>query len=109
MPVPNCLNHMKRSSDPFERTRSYAQCIRDQISAEWAHCEDQVEYCLARGDIDQAEFCRRQYIERIEMLEQELRDTILAMPPFLTLEGMVYHRHPLTPENEHILREAMRA
>jgi hypothetical protein len=75
-----------------------------EIKREWRNIEPELKRCLKQGDYERERLIRSRAVEREEELIRQWIEWRSTQPPFITKEGKYYYRHPITPENEHLLK-----
>jgi len=73
------------------------------LTAEWQRIAPDLDTCLERGDYDMERILRGAAFERQRELIQQWQAWRVTLPPFTTKERGYYQRHPITPENRHLL------
>ena len=76
------------------------------LSNEWNRIEPELNLCLAEGDYYAERILRGRAFERQRELIRQWQDWRITLPPFTTKEKGYYQRHPITPENRHLLSPA---
>lgn len=72
----------------------------------WKHYEPELKRLVERGECDRECELRKKVAQEAYKIRRELIHERLQQPPFLTEERRGWLvRHPVTSENEHILRE----
>lgn len=74
------------------------------IAKEWRHVEPELKRCVKRGEYERERWLRARTAERVRELTEQWREWRLSKPPFVTKEKWYYVRHPVTPENFHLLQ-----
>jgi hypothetical protein len=79
--------------------------MHPSIKRVWEHYEPEMLRCVARGDYYGEKVLRSRAIREAEEVRQSLIAERLQRPPFLTHQNGFFYMHPVTPDNEHLLRE----
>ncbi len=73
------------------------------IAKEWRAAVPELNRCLKSGEYEHERFLRARMQERQQELVREWREWRLTLPPFMTKEKGFYMKHPVTPDNAHLL------
>jgi hypothetical protein len=74
------------------------------IAKEWRAIEPELKRCLKIGHYESERLLRSRATERQRELVRQWEEFRLTLLPFMTKEKGYYVRHPVTPENQHLLR-----
>lgn len=74
------------------------------IAKEWRQIKPELERCIRSGDYEAERYLRSRVYRRQKELLREWTEWRLTLPPFMTKEDGFYRRHPVTPENQHLLQ-----
>lgn len=76
------------------------------IAKEWRQIKPELERCIKIGDYEAERYLRSMVFRRQQELLCEWTEWRLTLPPFVTKESGYYMKHPVTPENRHLLTPA---
>jgi hypothetical protein len=77
--------------------------LNKMIAKEWRQIEPELKRCLKEGNYEAEGYLRSRVYQRQCELIKEWQDWRMTQPPFTTKAEGYYVRHPVTPENAHLL------
>lgn len=90
--------------DHFMACAKSIKRLEKDIAREWKRAEPELKRLVREGRYDVEALLREKVAHRTNLIREEILVLRMRMPPFMTLEDGIYHRHPVTPENSHFLR-----
>lgn len=94
----------EQTTDRFAPYRNAIKQLEKDIARELKRAEPELKRLVREGRYEAEALYGAEVSRRVNVMQQEIRHLRMRLPPFVTFEDGVYHRHLVTPENMGVLR-----